>query len=95
MLEPADTSNVPAAHDEHELAPLFEYLPEVHGPVTNDRPAVAQKDPAEQESQAEEPVDDSNFPAGQLEQALAPAAEYVPMAHAPVQVDADKPVELP
>ena len=45
MLEPADTSNVPAAHDEHELAPAVEYLPEVHGPVTAERPVVAQYEP--------------------------------------------------
>ena len=30
-----------------------------------------------------------------VEHALAPAAEYFPTAHAPVQVDAERPVELP
>ena len=41
-LEPVELSNVPVAHDEHELAPAVEYLPEVHGPVTSERPVVAQ-----------------------------------------------------
>ena len=41
-LDPVELSNVPVAHDEQELAPAFEYLPDVQDPVTAERPVVAQ-----------------------------------------------------
>ena len=62
----------------------------LHGPLTAERPVVAQYDPALQASQPLDPVEASNVPVAQLEHALAPAPEYFPVAHC--AVTAERPV---
>jgi len=48
------------------------------------RPVVAQYEPAGHAVHAEEPVDAAKVPAVQLEHTVVEAAEYLPMAQAPV-----------
>jgi len=47
---------VPTKQDEHTVADAAEYLPEAQLPVTTDKPAVAQYDPAGQAAQLVEPA---------------------------------------
>ena len=94
-LEPVEDSNLPDGQDEQLDAPADEYLPTAHDPVTDDRPAVAQYDPATHELHPPEPVEGSYLPAGQDEHPLDPATEYFPAPHIPVHDDVVCPVEAP
>ena len=94
-LEPVEDSNLPDGQDEQLDAPADENLPTAHDPVTADRPAVAQYDPATHVLHPPEPVEGSYLPAGQDEHPLDPATEYSPAPHIPVHDDVVRPVEAP
>ena len=74
-LAPADASYWPAKHEVHALAPASENDPAAHTPETADRPAVAQKEPAEQLVHAVAAAEASYWPASQLAQPLAPVLD--------------------
>ena len=76
----------PAAHDKQALAPDELYFPEAHASVHAEvRPVAELYFPALQAEHDDSPDDDAYVPTAQLVQLDAPAAEYLPRAHASVQ----------
>jgi hypothetical protein len=77
-----DVVNDPDAHAAHALAPAAEYLPAAHVSVHGEaRPVTALYLPEAQSVQYALAAALAYFPAAQLVQLEAPAAEYRPAAH--------------
>ena len=87
---------VPAGHIEHAavVAPLLEYEPAWHTPLTADKPVPAQYLPAGHAAQAVLPVPGLYEPAGHAlhaELVPLPAMEYDPGPHSPLPLDEAQP----
>ncbi len=71
----------PTVQFEHEDAFAAEYFPAGQGPVTAERPVVAQYHPSGHNKHVNEAFALLYWPASQLVQGIDPDKEYVPVEH--------------
>ncbi len=79
--------NVPTKQEEQIEADAAEYIPAVQLPVTDDNPAAAQYEPAEQAVHELNPADAAKLLIKQDEQTEADEAEYFPAMQLPLTAD--------